>query len=85
MQTAEGSKPLPVARNSMGEVGPLMGEIWMDRDGHYSLVLEVYEDEGEMCAAVLTLNTGKHWSREPFESWNQSQVDGLPYYRVRVG
>jgi len=34
---------------------------------------------------VLCLDNGEYWTREPFESWDEAQSDGLPYYRFLVG
>jgi len=64
---------------------PQPGEIWKDKDGHHNFILETYEDDGEMVAHTLVLETGAHWEHEPFGSWEHSQVDGLPYYRYLVG
>lgn len=64
---------------------PQVGEIWRDKDRQHSLVLEVFEDEGEMFANLLCLDNGQHWEREPFECWDNPTLDRLPYYRVLVG
>jgi len=66
-------------------VEPQQGEIWRDADGQHSLVLETFEDEGEMFAHVLCLETGVNWTNEPFGSWLNPQKDGLPYYRFLEG
>lgn len=64
---------------------PQQGEIWRDADGQHSLVLETFEDEGSFYVHLLCLDTGENWTHEPFESWDEAQKDGLPYYRVLVG
>ena len=85
MQTAEASKPLKPTRNRRGEVEPQAGEIWRDRDGHHNFILETFENDGAYYAHTLVLETGAHWSNEPFDSWDNPHKDGLPYYRVLVG
>lgn len=62
-----------------------MGEIWLDGDGQHTLVTKTVDDDGEMFAHVICLESGEHFTREPFNSWCEAQKDGLPYYRVLVG
>jgi hypothetical protein len=64
---------------------PQQGEIWRDADGQHSLVLETFEDDGCFYVHILCLDTGVNWAHEPFESWDDPQSDGLPYYRHLVG
>lgn len=66
---------------------PQQGEIWRDADGQHSLILETFEDDDDGClyAQVLCLDNGEYWTHEPFESWDDPQKDGLPYYRFLVG
>jgi hypothetical protein len=80
VQTAKLGKPQP-KRNRKGEVQPQQGEIWGDEDGQHSLILDTYEDEGDMFADVLCLSNGERWTREPFNSWDAPREDGIPYYR----
>lgn len=87
MQTAKQSKPLKPTLNYAKKVEPQQGEIWRDADGQHTLILETFwdDDDGCMYAHVLCLDNGEYWTHEPFESWDEAQKDGLPYYRHLVG
>lgn len=45
----------------------------MDLNEDHNLVLEVYEDDGDYFARLLTLETGSVWPREAFECWNSNR------------
>lgn len=87
MQATKPNKPLKPTLNYAKEVEPQQGEIWLDADGQHSLILETYQDAEDECfyARVLCLDNGEQWEYEPFESWDEAQKDGLPYYRFLVG
>jgi len=71
--------------NCWGEPQPQQGDIWKDADGQRSLILETYEDDGDMLAVVLCLDNGERWGRESFISWTEPWNDGIPFYRELVG
>lgn len=66
---------------------PQLGDIWLDKIGHHNLVIKIFDDGcGEMCASVLTLNTGDTWVREPFSAWQVKEFDeAKPFYHTKVG
>ena len=76
---------LKPAVNCWGDPIPQQGDIWKDADGQRSLILETYEDDGDMLAVVLCLDNGERWGRESFISWIEPYKDGIPYYRELVG
>jgi hypothetical protein len=66
---------------------PQVGEIWRDRTGEHSLVLDVYNDGYGWQAKVLTLETGSVWPAEPVECWatDRMGMSTNPYYCEKVG
>lgn len=67
---------MQTAKPSVSE--PQVGDIWRDKVGHHNLITDIYDDgEGVMCAALITLETGDKWPREPFDGW--SWVSGDPF------
>lgn len=50
----------------------------MDLNGDHNLVLEVYEDDGDYFARLLTLETGTVWPAEPVSNWSTNPF----YYKL---
>ena len=63
---------------------PERGQMWLDEDGHYNLILEVFESDGSFYVSTLCITNGLNYDREPIESWQNERDDGLPYYRTLV-
>ena len=63
---------------------PEPGQIWLDEDGHYNLILEVFERDGSYYVSTLCITNGVNYDHEPIESWQNERNDGLPYYRTLV-
>ena len=57
---------------------PQVGEMWMDLNEDHNLVLEVYEDDGDYFAKLLTLETGTVWPAEPVSNWSTNPF----YYKL---
>jgi hypothetical protein len=58
--------------------------MWLDEDGHYNLVLNVFESNGSYYVSTLCITNGLNYPNEPIESWQDGRNDGLPYYRTLV-
>ena len=85
MQTVKQKKQLKPKLNSWVEPTPSTGDIWQDADGHYNLIIDIFEDDGYEWIHSLCLDNGNYYPREPIESWREPQGDGRPYYRKFIG
>jgi hypothetical protein len=57
-----------------------VGDVWLDRDGHHNLVLEVGELNwlGVHNIAILTLETGTQWTQNRSASFGETCY----FYRI---
>lgn len=59
---------------------PQIGDIWLDKDDEYSLVIDIYEKDTdglfvEMLVHVLCLNNGKHFSENTLDMFGDFFVE----------